>query len=122
MKKSVGHFMWINTILLGLLMLVPGIQKLIGGAANVAGFLSTNWLLSWAPMFWAWVLIIAEIGSGLAILARWKLNKVAWIPVIILGVAFITVSISWTSLSNTVWTSAIMHLVVIINYVILAKK
>ena len=122
MKKSVNQWMTVNMVLLGLLMLVPGIAKLIGGASGVAGFLGGNWLLSWAPLFWAWVLILAEIGSGLAILFRWNVKQVAYIPVIILGVAVITVSINWTSLGETSWTSLILHLIAITNYLILANK
>lgn len=122
MKKTFSQLMGLNMILLGLLMLVPGIAKLIGGAGNVAGFLGSNWLLSWAPLFWAWVLIIAEIGSGLAILFRWKVDKIAYIPVIILGIAVITVQLNWSNLSGTTWTTLILHLVAIVNYLLIAHK
>lgn len=122
MKKELKQLMWVNTALLGLLMLIPGIAKLIAGATGIAGFLSGNWLLSWAPMFWAWVLIVAEIGSGLAILARWKLEKVAWIPVIILGIAIVTVHVNWSSIGSTSWNNLIFHLIAIVNYLMLTKK
>ena len=120
-KDTIGRLMVINTILLGLLMLVPGLTKLFGsGVSGVATFLSGNWLLSWAPMFWAVVLIIAEIGSGLAILTRWKLDKIAYIPVIILSVAAITTVINWSAIGQTGWSNLIFHLVAITNYLLLA--
>ena len=65
------NLMTINRVLLGLLMLVAGLGKLLlVGPSGVSGMMSGIALFSWAPMFWAWVLIILEIGSGAAILAK----------------------------------------------------
>ncbi len=78
-----------NWLLLGLLMLGSGLLKLAGelgwyGFAP-SGFLETLKLP--AAVFLAWVLIILETGSGIAILAKWQLKYVTWIPVVILVAA-----------------------------------
>ena len=59
----------VNRILLGLLILVAGLTKLFvftpsGVVENVTGKIV---LFSWAPLFWAWVLILSEIIFGIAI-------------------------------------------------------
>lgn len=122
MKKQNTKILFaINTILLGLLMLIPGLMKAFSyGAQGVSGMLSGIFLFSWAPMFWAWILIIAEIGSGVAILARWKLKYLAYIPVIILAVAILFTAVKWSALGQTNWTNVLFHLIAIVNYLWLA--
>jgi len=108
----------IQRILLGLLMLVAGLLKLfVSGPSGVEGMLSGNFLFSWAPAFWVWILIIGEIGFGLAILANWKLKYTAWIPVIILSIAVLTTTIKWSDIGSTGWSSVIFHLIAIVGYV-----
>lgn len=76
----------VNRILLGLLMLVPGLIKLFYmGSDAVTGMLSGMGFP--APAFFAWVLILSEIVFGLAILARWKLHYTVWPPIVIMLVA-----------------------------------
>lgn len=121
-NKSTNGLMITNGIFLGLLMLVSGLIKLFAmGPEGVSGMLSQSPLFSWAPLFWAWILIIAEIGSGLSILARWKLKYTAILPVIILGIAVLTVLIRWSALGQTSWGNVLFHLIAIINYLILAR-
>lgn len=56
------HLQTINRVLLGLVMLVPGLLKLfVTGSSGVTGMLSGIALFSWAPAFWAWILILSEI-------------------------------------------------------------
>lgn len=105
----------VNRILLGLVMLVPGLLKLFGGADGVSGMLSGIALFSWAPAFWAWVLIISEIVFGIAILANWRLHYTVWPPIVIMLVAGLTVN--WG-----MWPSVLMHLVVASNYLMLRKS
>lgn len=120
-NNSTKILMIVNTVLLGLLMLVPGLMKAFGyGASGVSGMLSNMWMFSWAPMFWAWVLIVGEIGSGIAILARWKLKYVSIIPVIIIGVAILTSTINWSVMGKTNWTNLIFHAIALVNYLMLA--
>jgi uncharacterized membrane protein YphA (DoxX/SURF4 family) len=108
--------MKLNWILLGLVMLVSGLLKVfVMGVGAVEGMLGGITLFAWAPAFWAWVLIIGEIGSGAAILARWNLQKVVWIPAIILVVA--TFTVQWTS-----WTNMLIHLALASNYLLLGTK
>jgi uncharacterized membrane protein YphA (DoxX/SURF4 family) len=123
MKKLINQLMKVNTILLGLLMLVPGLLKLfVSTASGVSEMLSMIFLFSWAPMFWSWVLIIGEIGSGLAILSGWKLDKISYIPAFILTIAALTVIIRWSSISQTNWNLLIFHFIAIVNYMILAIR
>ena len=120
-KDNTKILMIITTILLGLLMLVAGLTKLfVMKPSGVSGMLSHIFLFSWAPMFWAWILIIGEIGSGIAVLTMWKLKYTAYIPVIILSVAVLTSTIRWSSLGNTSWNTVIFHLIAIVNYLWLA--
>ena len=76
-------------------------------------------LFAWAPMFWAWILIAAEILFGLAILASWKLEYTTIPPAIIILVAAFTVNFNWTDLMAVNWPSVLLHLVVISNYLLL---
>ncbi|MBU0466351.1 MAG: DoxX family membrane protein [Nanoarchaeota archaeon] len=100
----------VNWILLGLVMLVPGLLKLfVTGLAAIVGMLSGTPLFAWAPTFWAWVLILAEILSGILILAKWKVEKVIWFPIIILVVA--TFTAHWAN-----WGNMLVHLALASNY------
>ncbi|MEK6908547.1 MAG: DoxX family protein [Nanoarchaeota archaeon] len=110
------NIMTANRILLGLVMLVPGLLKLfVIGSDAVVGMLSSNVLFSWAPGFWAWVLILSEIVFGIAILASWKLEYTVWPPIVIMLVAAFTVA--WGN-----WPTFLMHLVIASNYLILKKS
>ena len=102
--------MKLNWVLLGLVMLVSGLLKLFSiKPAGVAGMLAGIVLFSWAPAFWAWILIIAEVLSGVFVLARWKLKKVVWLPIIVLVVA--TFTVHWANLTNM-----LVHLALASNY------
>ena len=117
-KKHIEYMKKANWILLGLLMLVAGLTKLlVMGPGAIEGMMSGIVLFAWAPTFWAWVLIIAEIATGVAILAKWKLKYATKIAALILLVATLTVTIKWTG--GTSWNSVIMHLIVIANYLVL---
>ena len=104
------HFDLTERILLGLVMLVPGLSNLfISTPAGVTGFMQTISLFAWAPAFWAWVLILTSILSGLAILANWKLDYAVIPPMIILLVAAFTVV--WGN-----WPTFLLHLIVILGF------
>ena len=112
------NFSLVNRILLGLLMLVPGLLKLlVVGPSGVTGMLSGNFLFSWAPAFWAWVLIFGEILSGIAILANWQIKYTAWVPAFILSLAIITTTIKWSAIGTTGWSSVILHLIAVWSYI-----
>jgi len=103
-----------NRILLGLLMLIPGISKLfLIGPSGVTGMLSGIGFPLAA--FFAWVLIILEIGSGTAIILNWKIKYSITPAAVILLVAILTVH-----LGNT--TSILLHLVAISNYFLIAHN
>jgi putative oxidoreductase len=91
-------------ILLGLVMLIPGLMKLfVMKPAAVTGMLSGMPLFAWAPGFWAWVLILSEIIFGLAVLVNFKLRLTAIPPMIILVVAAFTAH--WAN-----WGNMLTHL------------
>ena len=98
----------VNRVLLGLVMLIPGLLKLfvlkpdaVVGMLEGIGFPVAT--------FFAWVLILSEIVFGIAILARWKLEYSVWPPIIIMLVAAFTVS--WAN-----WPLVLMHLALASNY------
>ncbi len=104
----------VNRILLGLLMLVPGLMKLfVITPTNVTGMLGGFGFP--LPGFFAWILILSEIVFGIAILANWKLQYTAWPPAFILSVATL-VTIPWSNLADTQLPSVLLHLVAITNY------
>lgn len=112
-----------NRILLGLLMLVPGLTKLfVVGADGISGMLGGIFLFSWAPVFWAWVLILSEIVFGIAIIANWKVEKTAWPPILIMVIAVLFMTIKWTEMAKTQWSSVIFHLIAITGYLMISKK
>lgn len=109
--------MKVHWILLGLLMLIPGLLKLFAmGPSAVSGMMSGIVLFAWAPAFWAWVLIISEIVFGALILAKYKLQYTTIPPMIILAVATLFVSINWSALGSTSWPSVLLHLIAITGY------
>lgn len=109
-------FKVINRVLLGLLMLVPGLLKLfVFKPAGVTQMLTGFGFP--APLFFAWVLIILEIVSGLAILANFRIRMVTWVPVIILLVA--TILTTFADLQNANIPGILLHLVAISNYLLL---
>jgi uncharacterized membrane protein YphA (DoxX/SURF4 family) len=113
-KMNREELMRINWILLGLTMLVAGLLKaFVTGADVIEGMLAGFGIPAAGVM--AWVLIIGEAGSGAAILARWNLKKVVWIPFIILVVAAFTAH--WAN-----WTNMLVHLTLATNYLLLGMK
>lgn len=106
----------VNRILLGLLMLVPGLVKLfMVKPSGVTGMLTGMGFP--LPMFFAWILILAEIVFGIAILANWKLEYTAWPPIVILLVATLT-TMNW---SSPQWSTVLLHLVAASGYWMLAQ-
>ena len=107
-----GNFLVLNRIVLGLLMLVAGLLKLfVMGPSAIVSMMSGIAIFAWAPMFWAWVLILSEILFGLAILAKWKLEWTTIPPAIIMVVAGLTVY--WGN-----WSSLLLHFAAASNYLL----
>lgn len=110
----------VNRILLGLLMLVPGLTKLfVFKPSGVTSMLSG--LGFPAAALFAWILIIFEIGSGLAILANWKVEVAAWPPVIILITAAL-VTTPWSQTDKIQLSSLLLHLVAASGYWLLGQS
>lgn len=109
------YYKLINRVLLGLLMLVPGLFKLFafkpsGVSAMLEGFGFP------AAMFFAWVLIILEIASGLMILANYKMNYAVWPPVVILIVAAV---VTLMNAAQPDIVGLLLHLTAASNYLLL---
>ena len=104
----------VNWILLGLVMLVPGLLKLFVMGPSAVSTMLAEFGFPMATAF-AWVLIVAEIVSGALILAQWKLEYVTWVPVVILVVAAFT---AWLGQ----WGNMLVHFALASNYVLLGMK
>jgi len=100
----------ISTYLLAALMLYAGINKLfIRGIDGVIGMLSGAGFF--LPVILAWVLVIAEIGSGIMLFTGKFKRQVVLVP------AFIMVVITFTmALGN--WQSMIQHLALASTYIL----
>jgi len=108
--------MQVNWILLGLVMLVPGLLKLfVMKPAAVVDMLSAMPFFGMAPMLWAWVLIISEILFGILILAKYQLKYTTIPPMIILLVAAFMVY--WGN-----WGNLLIHLTLVSNYWLLGAR
>ncbi len=118
--KQKDYVITLNTILLGLVMLLPGLMKLFIIKPAAVTQMLTN-LGFPVPMFFAWVLILSEILFGLAILARWKLKYTVWPPIIILVIAGLTTSINWQSIGTSQWPGFLMHIALASNYWVISK-
>ena len=123
MKGTKETAMKVHWILLGLLMLVPGLLKLfVMKPAAIVGMLSAMPLFAWAPGFWAWVLILSEIVFGVLILAKWKLQYAVIPPMIIMAIATLFVAINWSNLGATQWATVLLHLIAFTGYWILGAS
>ena len=109
----------VNRILLGLLMLVPGLIKLfVFKPSGVTGMLTGFGFP--LPMFFAWLLIISEIIFGIAILANWRVQYTALPPIIILVIAML-VTLPWGEFSKIQASTALFHLVAASNYWLISQ-
>ncbi|MBS3066567.1 DoxX family protein [Candidatus Pacearchaeota archaeon] len=77
-------------VFLGLLLLIPGISKLMN-PAGITGLLTGIGFP--IPVLFAWIVILGEIIFGVTIIIGWKVKYTAWPLAIILAVAVITVAI-----------------------------
>lgn len=110
----------VNRILLGLLMLVPGLMKLFvyGPSGVTAMFAGMGFPV---PALFAWIVMLCEVVFGVAILANWKVKYTAWPPIVILLVA-VLVTLPWSNIGSTQWPSVLLHLVAISSYWLLSIR
>lgn len=119
MKIGQTHAAKALWILLGLVMLVPGLTKLfVMGPGAVSGMLSGIVLFAWAPTLWAWILIAAEIATGILILARWNMKYTTLVPIIILAVATLFMHLKLGDMASFIGSlgSVLQHLTLIAGY------
>jgi len=119
MKIGQTHAAKTLWIALGLVMLVPGLMKLfVTTPAGVTGWFATIPAFAWAPALLAWTVIIAEIATGILILARWNMKYTTIVPMIILTVAVFTTQLSLSDWSSFIGSlgKVLQHLVLIAGY------
>lgn len=115
-KKTV---MGINRTILGLLFIVAGLNKLFNLTPEGVSEMLTK-LGVFAPGFFTWVLIIFEIGAGLALLVDWNV-EIAVIPLILImlvvavGSNFITPLVDGVVTTKVNWQGVAIHLVITSN-------
>ena len=82
----IGHTLLRITI--GLLFLVAGIKKFMApdGVSGMLGGLGFP-----APVFFAWILILAEVIFGALVLVGYKVKYTAWPLAVVLAIAWILV-------------------------------
>jgi putative oxidoreductase len=114
MKNFNANATLVNRVLIGLLFLVAGLVKLFQyKPSGVAGMLAG--LGFPAAMFFAWVLILAELLGGIAILANWKVKYASYLLIVVMIVAAFTSY--WAN-----WVQMLFHLVVASNLWILSTN
>jgi len=106
-QKTNLCFLKINTYLLGILFLYTGLTKLFVNKISGVSAMLTN-LGFFLPVFFAYVLVIVEIGSGIMLFTGKFKKLVVLFPAFILLVAAFTVS--WGN-----WTSFIEHIILATN-------
>jgi uncharacterized membrane protein YphA (DoxX/SURF4 family) len=114
----------VNRLFLGLVMLVPGLSKVfVMGADKITGMLTGIGFP--IPSVFAWILIIAEISTGAAILANWKVKYAYLPPVVILVIAALTVNWFTSQTGAPNWSQIIIHFALASNFLVIgaaAKK
>jgi uncharacterized membrane protein YphA (DoxX/SURF4 family) len=102
-----------NRILLGLVMLIPGLAKLfvMGPDAITQMLVGLGFPIAG---FFAWLLIILEIAAGIAIIANWNLKYIVAIPIVILLIAAFTAHLS--NIANI-----IVHIALASNYLLIVR-
>lgn len=103
-----------NWVLLALTMLAAGLLKVLVIGPGAVQEMLAGFGFPAAGLF-AWVLILSEIASGALILAKYKLEYVTWLPVVILVVA--TFTAHWGN-----WANMLVHLALASNYVVLGQS
>ena len=96
---------------LGLLFIIPGLQKL-ANPAMIIGML--DGLGFPAATLFGWVLLLSEIVFGGAVLAGWNVRKTVWPLVLITAVALFTVHFpAWFAAKPMALISVLFHVLAI---------
>ena len=113
---DVKGFITANRILLALVMLVPGLLKLFVMGPGAITDMLAGIGFPVAALF-AWILILAEVLSGLALLLNKWVEYAAYVPAVILLVAALTVHMSMGSIPNF-----LLHLAMASNALVFAVQ
>ena len=119
-----GTSLLVNRVLLGIIMLIPGLLKLFVMGPDAIGAMLTDLGFGSSGLVFAWILIFSEIVFGVAILANWKIRYTKIPPIIILLVAAFTFYLygpgSIGGQAN--WPSILVHLGLASNYWLLGMR
>jgi putative oxidoreductase len=107
MNKQSMYAPLIIRIVVGVLFIIPGLQKL----ADPSGIIGMLGSLGFpAPTLLGWVLLLSEIGFGLAVLTGWKLQKTIWPLVLVAALAMVAVHIpAWFAGQPMALISVLFH-------------
>ena len=111
MKENTDFGPFFVRIGLGLLFIFPGIMKLMNPGMIIGMLGGMGFPL---PMVLGWLVIIAEVLGGIALLAGYKVNYVVWPLVVILVVA--TVAVYLPDLAKNA-TQVLFHLLGILSLI-----
>lgn len=111
----------VHRVLLGLFMLIPGLIQLYAFGPEGVSVLFTSFHFPF-PVFWAWVLIGAQLLAGLALLANVRVRTVAWVPIVIVVLILLLVVIKWDDIVRTNLSSLLLHLIALLGYIRLLSK
>ena len=107
-----GHAHTLNRLLLGLVMLVPGLLSIfVWGPETITGMLTAIGFP--APAIFTWLLILSEIIAGIAIIVNFQVKYAYIPPVVILTIAAFTVWFKPTEIPNF-----LLHIVAVTNYLV----
>ncbi|MDP3986865.1 MAG: DoxX family protein [Nanoarchaeota archaeon] len=116
MKKG-DRVVWSHTVLrvfLGLIMAVAGYNKLMN-PDGVSGMLQG--IGFFAPMFFAWVLLLSELVFGVLVVVGYKVRYTAWPLAFILLVAWATVVVENSGFLSS---NSLFHLIAVTALVMIA--
>ena len=111
MKENTDFGPFFVRIGLGLLFIFPGIMKLMNPGMIIGMLGGMGFPL---PMVLGWLVIIAEVLGGIALLAGYKVKYVVWPLVVILVVA--TVAVYLPDLAKNA-TQVLFHLLGILSLI-----
>lgn len=105
-----------HRVLLGLFMLIPGLIQLYAFGPEGVSVLFSSFGFPF-PLFWAWILIGAQLLAGLALLARYRVSTIAWIPVVVVSLTLLLIVIKWGDVVHTNLSSLLLHLIALVGYI-----
>ncbi|HLC31975.1 MAG TPA: DoxX family protein [Candidatus Nanoarchaeia archaeon] len=102
-------------VLLGLLFVFTGVSKLIDLGGGISGMLAE--LGFPLPLFFGWIVLLAELLCGIAVVVGWQTKYTVWPLVIVLAVATVLVVLPAALADPMGWVNVFFHLISIAGLV-----